>query len=149
MSAVLLTLHSLLRWAVLLLLVGRAGRSLTGWLQRTPWVGADRTLGLVTLICVDVQLLVGLVLYGMYSPAVQAAQADPGAAMADPALRFWFVEHASIMILAVVAAHIGQVMAKRGKTDLLQHRAARCSGRIVSGGGPSARSSTGSLVRSA
>ena len=64
MYTVLLVLHSLLRWAVLLLHLGRAGKSVAGWFGRTPWGGADKKLGLAALICTDVQLIVGLVLYG-------------------------------------------------------------------------------------
>lgn len=117
-------MHSILRWAVVLLHLARTGKSTAGWFQRTPWAAPDKKLGLVTLICTDLQLVVGLVVYGALSPSVQSAMANPPAAMADPVLRFWFVEHGFIMILAIVAAHVGHAMSKRGKTDLTQHRAA-------------------------
>lgn len=119
----LLLLHSLLRWVVLILLVGRAGASLAAMGSGAPWAPLHRKLGLAALIATDLQLLLGIGLYAM-SPLVSAALSDMGAAMKDPGLRFWAVEHPTTMVLAVVAAHVGHALSKRGKTPATQHRAA-------------------------
>lgn len=131
MAAMLLVVHSLLRWVVLLAHLGRAGKGLAGWFGGGKWGGADKGLGLAALISTDLQLLVGLGLYFGLSPAVKAGMADPGAAMKDPVLRFWLVEHATTMILAVVVAHIGHVLAKRAKTDAARFKAAAIGSIVV------------------
>jgi hypothetical protein len=46
--------------------------------------------------------------------------ADLGAAMRDPVARFWAVEHVGTMTLAVIAAHVGRVLARRAKTSSAQ-----------------------------
>ena len=56
------------------------------------------------------------------SDIAKAGMADMGAAMKEPALRFWTVEHAIIMILAVVFITIGRAKSKKAKTDELKHK---------------------------
>ena len=43
--------------------------------------------------------------------------ANFGAAMKDPTARFWAVEHLSAMLVAVIAAHIGRVLARKAATN--------------------------------
>jgi hypothetical protein len=61
-------------------------------------------------------MLIGLVLYLVLSPFTTQAMADFGAAMKTPQLRFWAVEHVSMMFLAVILAHVGRVLARKAKT---------------------------------
>ena len=67
------------------------------------------------MIMLDAQMLLGLLLYGLLSPYTAAAMNDFGAAMRDPVLRFWAVEHLTLMLSAVILAHLGRVLAR--KTD--------------------------------
>ena len=72
----------------------------------------------------DLQLLLGLGLYAL-SPTVHSAMADMAGAMKDASLRFWAVEHLSLMLLAVVFIHIGRAGSRRkGPSDRLRHRKA-------------------------
>jgi hypothetical protein len=48
--------------------------------------------------------------------------ANMGLAMKEPALRFWTVEHAIVMILAVVLITIGRAKSKKAATDELKHK---------------------------
>ena len=73
---------------------------------------ADRW-GRIFIIALDVQLLLGVLLYGMYSPYTTAAMKDFGGAMRDPVLRFWAVEHLTLMLSAVFVAHVGKVLARK------------------------------------
>lgn len=112
-SAFLLT-HSWLRWVVLiagLLVFLRGSRSV------------NSTTRLFT-ISLDIQLLVGLVLYGILSPFTQIAFHDMGAAMRDAGLRFWAVEHLIGMLLAVVVAHVGRVQIRRAADEAAKHQKA-------------------------
>jgi hypothetical protein len=89
-----------------------------------PWTKIDNLLGIVFTSLMDIQLLFGLVLYFFLSPVTKMALADFGAAMKDDNLRFYAVEHFSIMIVAVVLVHIGRAKSKKAKTDIGKFRIA-------------------------
>jgi hypothetical protein len=110
MYSTVLILHSWVRWAALLLGVVATVSALAG---RDS--AADRS-GLFFMIVLDIQMLIGLALYFALSPVTAAAMKDFGAAMRDPALRFWAVEHAATMMLAVILTHVGRVMARKAAT---------------------------------
>ena len=114
MYTALLTLHSWLRWFVLLSAVIATVLAWRGWLTRADWPqGKKSRANLVFVILMDLQLVVGLLLYVAFSPTTEAAFADFGAAMKDRALRFFAVEHLSGMVLALVFAHLGHALSKR------------------------------------
>ncbi|HEY3043829.1 MAG TPA: hypothetical protein VGJ39_07385 [Vicinamibacterales bacterium] len=111
MYSTALFLHSWLRWLALIAGVGATFAALgTGDGARLR--SAERW-GLMFMIALDLQLLLGLVLYGFLSPYAAAAMNDFGAAMRDPMLRFWAVEHPVVMVAAVVLAHVGRVLARK------------------------------------
>jgi len=103
--------HSWLRWAALI-----AGllATFTAFTSGAPGK-ADRW-GLLFMIVMDIQLLFGLALYLALSPTTAAIFGDFGAAMRDPVARFWAVEHISLMLLAIVMAHLGRILARKART---------------------------------
>ena len=114
MYTLVLWLHSWIRWAALVGGVGatiaaldRAGASRPG--------RADRW-GLVLMMALDIQMLLGLLLYLVVSPNMEAIRANFSGAMKDPALRFWAVEHITMMMAAVVLVHVGRVLARKAVT---------------------------------
>ena len=123
MSVIILALHSLVRWFVLLFALVSLVRALKGVDGRLYYAaGAKRAVSVFT-ISMHLQLLVGLLLYGV-SPITRHAMADMGAAMQDPAVRLVAVEHPALMILAVVVATVTGVIARRGPDDAVRHRRA-------------------------
>jgi hypothetical protein len=122
MSTTLLVIHSLLRWALLALLVIGAIRAAVGWRRRRAITASDQKLGLVSMIVADTQLLIGLALYAGVSPLMQAIWAGGmGAAMKSRMLRFWAVEHISLMVLAIALIHLGRILARRAADDRQRH----------------------------
>lgn len=119
----LLATHSIVRWLVLLAGAMAVVLAWRGRLGGAPWSPMDDRVGRWFTVGMDVQLLVGLALYWM-SPTVQAALADMGAAMGDGTLRFWSIEHGVLMLLAVVATHIGRARSRRAERAAAKHRAA-------------------------
>ncbi|HEU4630745.1 MAG TPA: hypothetical protein VFS08_13420 [Gemmatimonadaceae bacterium] len=119
-----LAVHNLLRWIVLIAAVVAVSSAAAGWTGRRPWTAASAGPGRVLTITLDLQFLLGVALYGMLSPVTKAAFADFGAAMAQRELRFFAVEHALLMVLAIVAAHVGKVLAQKGATDVARYRRA-------------------------
>jgi hypothetical protein len=124
MYTAVLTLHSLIRWAVLVLGALALVRAVLGVAQRRDWTGADDRAGLLYTIALDVQMLVGLALYFGLSPVTSAALKDMGAAMSVPSLRFWAVEHTTLMVAALVLAHIGRVRVRKARDARSRHRGA-------------------------
>ena len=74
-----------------------------------------------TTIALDLQMLVGLLLYVFLSPFTTQAFQDFGAAMRTPGLRYWAVEHITLMLLAVILAHIGSVRVRKAPSDNSRH----------------------------
>ena len=122
MYSVALLLHSWLRWAVLLLVLVAALRAISGSLGRRVWTPADRRANMLATISLDVQTLVGSLLYLLLSPITTGSFSDMGAAMRVSGVRFWVVEHPFVMFLALVVAHVGNVVARTGATDTARHR---------------------------
>jgi hypothetical protein len=119
--AVVLTIHSWLRWLVLLTGIVAFVRSAVGTSRRTAWTTADDHAGFWFSTVLDAQFLLGLVLYIFLSPFTHAAFRDIGGAMGNSALRFWLVEHVFGMIVGLALVHVGRVRAR--KTDSLRrHR---------------------------
>jgi hypothetical protein len=108
----LLHFHSLLRWILLLLLVTAVYKAYTGWTTRAVYTESDRKISLFTLISAHLQLVLGLVLY-FISPLITSARMDMGVAMKDAVMRYWVVEHLSMMVISIILITIGYSRAKR------------------------------------
>jgi hypothetical protein len=105
MHALFLFIHSLFRWVVLL----------AGFYAVAAAFGRRNARpGRWFAISLDIQLLVGLILYWL-SPITSGAVSDMAAAMQNRVVRFWTVEHATSMIVALVLAHVGVARARKGK----------------------------------
>ena len=124
MYATVLLIHSWLRWLVLLAGLFAVGSALSGIAQKRGWGAMDNRAGLLFTIALDLQMLLGLVLYFLLSPLTRAALGDFGAAMGDSLLRFWAVEHVFGMLVGLVLAHRGRSRARAIQDPLKKHRAA-------------------------
>jgi uncharacterized membrane protein YozB (DUF420 family) len=124
MYTFILAVHNILRWIVLILAVLALVRAYSGWFGRREWTDTDRKVGSFFGVSLDVQLLLGLILYFALSPITRGAFQDFGAAMANDAARFFALEHVLYMVLAVVFAHVGSVFSRRATEDVNKHRRA-------------------------
>jgi hypothetical protein len=114
--ATVLTIHSWVRWFALVAGVGTTLAAVTGRVRgdNSP---ADRW-GLFAIMALDIQMLLGLLLYLAVSPNMRPILADFGGAMKDPTLRFWAVEHTATMVAAIALAHLGRVLARKAATPV-------------------------------
>ena len=124
MYSAALTIHSLLRWIVLLAGLLAVARACAGWTSGRPWAAADNRAGIWFTAALDLQLLAGLLLYLALSPLTQMALENVAATMQSPSLRFWSVEHPFGMVIALVLAHVGRVRIRRASTDASRHKIA-------------------------
>jgi membrane protein DedA with SNARE-associated domain len=108
--------HSLLRWIVILACLWALLRVWSGFFGRSDWTRKDQMAGLIFTSLLNLQLVLGVILYGI-SPITRSAMMNFAAAMKDSMLRFYAVEHLAGMLLAVVIAQVGYSTSKRAGTD--------------------------------
>ena len=115
-------LHSWNRWLVLASAVATLAVAIRGRATHREWTRTDQRLGLVFISVLDLQAVLGLSLYLVLSPIIPKTAAEFKAAMHVSALRFFAVEHITMMVLALIAAHVGWLLAKRAPTSRARQR---------------------------
>jgi hypothetical protein len=115
MLTIVLALHSWLRWLVVASGIAATVTALMAPGDRSEAAAADRWSAIFTGL-LDLQMLIGLVLYLFLSPTTTAIFGDFGGAMGDPVARFWAVEHTAMMVLSIVFAHMGRVLVRKAPT---------------------------------
>ncbi len=113
----LLHTHSALRYVVLLLLVIVIAKSMVGLMNKKPFEKGDEKFTLFLMIATHLQLLVGVILY-FVSPFVQFG----GGTMKDSVTRYWTVEHAFIMVSAVVLITLARTTTKKLSESHAKHK---------------------------
>jgi hypothetical protein len=73
-------------------------------------------------ISLDIQLLLGLILYFFLSDLTKVVLSNFSAAMSAHEPRFFGIEHVFFMVLAVILAHVGVAAAKRVDDAVAKHR---------------------------
>lgn len=120
----ILHIHDVLRWLLLISLIFALTKYLVGWLGSKPWKKSDHILGVTIAWLMDLQLITGLALYFFLSPITKMAFANFGAAMKDSDLRFYAVEHFTLMLIAVILVHVGLIKTRKATSDLSKFKIA-------------------------
>ncbi len=113
----LLHTHTLLRYFILLILIAIVVVSLQKWLGKKPYTPLDNKLSLYLFIFTHLQLVVGLILY-FVSPNVTFSEST----MKESSLRYWAVEHISLMLAAITLITLARVGSKKISADELKHK---------------------------
>ena len=116
MYIILLALHSLTRWLVLVSLLFTIYRAYRGWLLNKTFFKFDNTIRLITVTTAHIQLIIGLWLYGI-SPIVSYFLHHFKTAVHERQIRFFGMEHITVMLISIVLITIGSAKAKRKTTD--------------------------------
>lgn len=111
-----LAIHNVVRWLVLAAGAYTVFRMWRGWNGRKPWTEGDTGAVRLFVNALSLQFLIGLVLYGV-SPLIRGALANMGDAMRTPSVRYFVVEHVTIMLVAIAVAHIGAARVRRAASD--------------------------------
>src|SRR5262245_61752656 len=122
---VLIILHSWLRWILLILLLVSIVKSLSGFSGKKSLTAGDKKVWLFTMISAHTTLLIGLILtlfgtYGVFTYNVP----EGTSVMKDTVLRFFWVEHPVMMLLAIVLITIGRGQAKKSIPDATKFKKA-------------------------
>jgi len=116
MYAVLLTIHSLFRWLVLATLLYAVYRAYRGWIKKQTFTEFDNSVRHITATVSHVQFLIGAGLY-LVSPVVSYFFHNFTIAVHERHIRFFGMEHVTMMFIAVAVISIGSVKAKRNETS--------------------------------
>lgn len=113
MYTVFLSLHNILRWVVLIVAILALIRMyFGGWGGRKAYSKADDRASLLFTIMLDLQVLLGIILYVFLSPSTMGLL-NGTSSMSAPLTRYFGAEHAAMMLLAVIVAHVGRAMSKK------------------------------------
>jgi hypothetical protein len=106
--------HSLLRYGVMLAVLGAGLMHLQGFLTRRPILNGERTLAIVGMVLCHVQLVIGLALY--FTTKSYAMDSS------SPAGRFWKMEHLGAMLVAIILVTVGRGLSKRSKDERVKQQ---------------------------
>jgi hypothetical protein len=115
MYAVILVIHNIIRWVVLGTGLFAVGNAIVGRLRNKKWTEAHKRLGLIFTISVYLQILLGTLLYLVFSDWGIKAILNNGISyvMSQAEYRFFSVEHIMVMFLGFLFAHLGSVLPKK------------------------------------
>ncbi|RNI37922.1 hypothetical protein EFY79_06710 [Hanamia caeni] len=111
-----LALHSLVRWLVLISLLFGVYRGFKGWFGNYPFSPFDNGVRKWAAIIAQIQLVIGITLYSI-SPLVRYFLHHFRTALPEREVRFFGMEHAVVMVAAIVVITIGSIKSRRKKTS--------------------------------
>jgi peptidoglycan/LPS O-acetylase OafA/YrhL len=121
-TAILESIHNILRWAVLLFGVLALFSGMRGLNGKQDFTNGDKRTALYLLISCDVQLLLGLALYMMKGYHRAFSGGGMGEVMKNAPMRFWSVEHLTGMVIAIVLVHVGYAGTKGNRPHAAKFR---------------------------
>jgi membrane protein DedA with SNARE-associated domain len=115
--SVFVHIHSGLRWLVFIFILAAIVIAAVRLSRKAPSNQKDCVINRLVLIFTHLQLVLGLVLYFISPKVVFEA-----ASMKSGMLRFFLVEHISLMIIAVVLITIGYIKSDRAEEGAKKHK---------------------------
>lgn len=121
----LLHIHSALRYLIIGLLFFVTIKAWFGWLGKRSFQPTDRKLGSIVMGLTHIQLLIGIVLYIIkkhYQGFTHMKELKAAGELELAAVvRFWTIEHLSMMLLAIILITVGHSLSKRATTHHGKH----------------------------
>ncbi len=114
-APIILFFHSLLRWGILITVAIAGLAALKSYLSKSPVVHWQRSMSLWAMVLCHVQLIIGIVLYGMDLGQGTFAMMPPDD------MRYWKFEHVGMMVIAIALVTIGRISSKKAKTEQGKH----------------------------
>lgn len=111
-----LAIHSLVRWFVLASLLFAIYRSYRGWLTGKTYSGFDNGVRHWSATIAHVQLVLGVWLY-FISPITYYFLHHFNEAIHQRQIRFFGMEHSSMMLSGIIVITISSILSKRQPTD--------------------------------
>lgn len=116
-----LPLHSLLRWLVLISLVGTLYSSYHGWIKNRVYTRWDKLIKNTAIVSMYVQVSIGLYLY-LNSPIVDYFLNNFKKAVHETVPRFFGMEHITAMTISALMLSTASMLARRKTEDRARFR---------------------------
>ncbi|PWU01528.1 MAG: hypothetical protein C5B52_07130 [Bacteroidetes bacterium] len=125
MAVGMVHLHNVMRWLILILLLWSILKAYSGWKNKKIFTRSDKRIWLFTLISAHINFLIGLylLLAGRYG-VLTSTRPEGSPLMKDKFYRFFWIEHPTGMILAIILITIGNRMGKSNSSDTTKFRKA-------------------------
>ncbi|MFB1004675.1 MAG: hypothetical protein QMC70_11130 [Bacteroidia bacterium] len=121
-NSILISAHSILRWAVLLFGLYAITKSARGVLYKQDYTSNHNLAATLFIASVHLQVVIGLLLYVARGWADSFS--DMAATMGNASSRFWAVEHLVGMLLAAILIQIGRTKSKKATEVAKKHKIA-------------------------
>lgn len=116
----LLFIHSWLRWVILISLCIVLFRAAYGYLKKTSYTKVDNIFSIILVASTHTQVLLGFWLYFFLSPITTQSYSENF--MKNPVLRYWKVEHLTIMLLFLILVQMARIICKKSHTPVRKHK---------------------------
>ena len=115
MYAFIVGLHNIIRWVAVILELIAVTRATMGFWRKKEWTESEKKVGMFFSISIDIQILIGLLLYFVYSDWGLRALITKGTSMVMETgeYRFFAIEHGFYMLLGFLFAHFGTLLPKK------------------------------------
>jgi hypothetical protein len=117
----LVTVHSWVRWAVILAGLVAFIQAVRGRVGDRPWNASDEACGRWFLQLLEVQVVLGVAIYLAVSPFTLDGLRDLAGTMGNAPLRFIVVEHPFGMLAAITLASVGRGRVRKANTPERKH----------------------------
>lgn len=125
MDTGLLHLHNLLRWVIIILLITSIVVAYSGWQKKRAFTAGDKRIWLFTLIFSHITLVLGIYQWLWGRTGMLSTELPEGISiMKNKYLRFFWVEHPTFMILAILLITLGYRIGKKPLPDTVKFRRA-------------------------
>jgi len=118
-----LWLHSYVRWAILAAMVVVVATSGSALRKQSAWTPQHERALRVLVSLADLQFTIGVLLYLVWSPFAAAFMQSPGTTMKEHTIRFFGLEHPTMMLSAVALLHLGRTRCNKMTVARDKHRA--------------------------
>jgi hypothetical protein len=110
-------LHSGWAYITLIILVFAVVNAIIGLNSKKEFTDKDLRISLFTLIVAHIQLIIGFIAFFVSAQFKYVLDNGMGAAMKEPTIRLFVVEHPLMMILAIILITMGFSKHKKQTTD--------------------------------
>ena len=110
-------LHSGWAYITLIILIVAVVNAIIGLTSKKEFKDKDLRISLFTLIIAHLQLIIGFITYFVSAKFAYVLDNGMGAAMKEPEIRLFVIEHPLMMILAIVLITMGFSKHKKQNTD--------------------------------
>jgi cytochrome bd-type quinol oxidase subunit 2 len=124
MHDVVIRVHYFISSVVFIIAIVVTTWAIVGWRKEKKYTRSFDKISFVFILFLYIQLITGISLYFFLKPEIQADSINVDKIASHDSLRFWVIEHVSLMLFALLLAQLGRLFIKQLSTDGRRYRTA-------------------------